>query len=628
MFKYQTIRLPISLALTLAVLLPAVVINAVNAVIGIQSAVNQSQNQLETVSALKQSQIDFWVDETLSDLNTTAVDPDFLLRTRQALPDSDFPTLRDRAQQEVRSALGAARRVSATFEDLFLVTPTGEIVVTTALDPPPNFNLDSPEGSVVLPPIYDAALDETIITLFVPIIDNEQVIALLGGVSITDPLNAIMSDDVGLGTTGNTYLVNEAGLLLTPSRIGDYEIGDELSAALTDRTLTNTRYNTYHGAEVIGVASALSVPGVILRAEQNTAEVLQPTYTTLFINGVTAILAVVLFVVGGIYSVTSNIVRPLEQLSETAQRIAQGDLSLRATIRHNDEIGQLAGAFNTMTTSLSETIAERDENLKTIQQNNRELRVATNKAREAARVKGEFLSTMSHELRTPLNAIIGFSDMLLMGMSGELNEKQTHKVKRLQDNGKRLLELVNDSLDLTRIESGRVDLQIAPFVVSDLTNRMYDQMQVLAEQKDLLLDVWTDPNLPDTLIGDWQRIEQVIVNLLSNAFKFTDKGSVKLSLRHQDADHWCLAVEDTGMGIPPHAKDLIFEEFRQLDGSTRRVHKGTGLGLAITRNLVRIMGGTIRVDSVLNEGSAFTVTLPYLTEDDVTPDEESLQETV
>lgn len=256
---------------------------------------------------------------------------------------------------------------------------------------------------------------------------------------------------------------------------------------------------------------------------------------------------------------------------------------------------------------------EFDHRLRVMGETAKELRVATAKAREASRIKSEFLANMSHELRTPLNAIIGFSDMLLIGMTGELNDKQQHKIERLKENGIRLLTLVNNILDITRIEAKRIEIVNRPFSPRSLANRLQSQMEPLAQQSHLAFHVTVNPVVPETMVGDEQRLEQVVTNLLSNAFKFTEQGTVSLEM---DADLnnniWSIAVTDTGIGIAPHAKELIFEEFRQADGSSARAYKGSGLGLAIARNLVRIMSGQISIESELGKGSTFKVTLPIV----------------
>jgi signal transduction histidine kinase len=315
----------------------------------------------------------------------------------------------------------------------------------------------------------------------------------------------------------------------------------------------------------------------------------------------------------GTFAATS-IARPINRLTQVASHIATGDFSQRAAVRGKNEISVLSNAFNQMTDRLVYNINELDTHLEELNETNMALRAATAKAREAARVKGEFLANVSHELRTPLNAIIGFSDMLLMGMSGEMNPKQRHKMERLKENGVRLLTLINNILDITRIEARRVEITNKAFSPRALADRLSAQMSVLAERSGLEFKTRVDPQLPELLVSDEQRLEQIVVNLLSNAFKFTEQGSVKLDFDMDPAGgNWRIIVTDTGVGIPPHALNVIFEEFRQADGSSSRAFKGSGLGLAITRNLVRIMDGYIVVESELGQGSKFTVTFPVMT---------------
>jgi signal transduction histidine kinase len=258
-------------------------------------------------------------------------------------------------------------------------------------------------------------------------------------------------------------------------------------------------------------------------------------------------------------------------------------------------------------------MAERlEESRHSLEQSVQEARTATAMAREANRLKSEFLSTMSHELRTPLNAIIGFAEIILNGMAGPISEKQQHKIARIHLNSKRLLDLINDLLDLAKIEAGRVDLVAQPFSPRDLAMGVRAQMESLAEQRGLGFDVHVDPKLPAAMVGDVSRIEQVAKNLLSNAFKFTKTGRVEMTLHANGGRTWEITVVDTGIGIPPHALEYIFDEFRQVDGTSQRAYGGSGLGLSITRNLTRMMGGEVRVASTVGEGSTFTIVLPVM----------------
>lgn len=321
-----------------------------------------------------------------------------------------------------------------------------------------------------------------------------------------------------------------------------------------------------------------------------------------------------------------SITDPLHELVGAAQRIAEGDTTQKialtpdftritakpaAVTRNNhhrlDEVGQLAQAFNEM----SDAIQKRELSLVDQAES---LRLARDQAQEAARLKSEFLANVSHELRTPLNVIMGFSDMMLMGIDGDMNDKQQHKLERLRENAGRLLTLINDILDLSRIEARRLEVLHKPFAPRALADRVAAHVAVLAADKPgIEFKKSVADTMPETLIGDEQRIEQIAVNLLSNAFKFTDQGTVSLDISPDLRAHtWTIRVSDTGIGIPPHALDLIFEEFRQVDGSPTRAYTGTGLGLAIARNLARLMNGSVAVESELGKGSTFTVTLPLV----------------
>jgi signal transduction histidine kinase len=300
-----------------------------------------------------------------------------------------------------------------------------------------------------------------------------------------------------------------------------------------------------------------------------------------------------------------QLTRPISELTIVTQKFAEGDLDARAAYTGTNEVGVLGAAFNQMADELQDT-------LKSLEASVKEARTATAMAREANRLKSEFLSTMSHELRTPLNAIVGFTEILMAGMSGEMPEKQLYKIRRIHLNSKRLLDLINDLLDLAKIEAGRVEVLHEQFSVRELAQLIQSQTESLAEQRGLDYSVQVDPDLPSLLIGDAARIEQIAKNLVSNAFKFTKEGSVEVQFNSDGGRTWNLSVKDTGIGIPAHALEYIFDEFRQVDGSSQRAYGGSGLGLAITRNLARIMDGEVRVTSKLGEGSTFIVTLPLV----------------
>lgn len=291
--------------------------------------------------------------------------------------------------------------------------------------------------------------------------------------------------------------------------------------------------------------------------------------------------------------VSRNITGQLTTMAETATRVAGGDFSARVAVNTQDEAGQLATAFNAMTDRVQQS-------LKDLEEANRSLR-------EASRLKDEFLAIMSHELRTPLNAIIGFQGIVLM--SKKLDDRSAHMVQRSQANAERLLKLINDILDISRIESGRMQIIQADVPVVQVVEKWKSQMSVLAEEKGLQFEVQVDSQMPDTILTDEDAVTKIVTNLLGNAFKFTEQGHVSLNLKRSNGS-WMIEVADTGQGIPAHMHEIIFERFRQVDGSSTRKHGGSGLGLAIVRNLCLAMNGTVNVKSAPGEGSVFTVTLP------------------
>jgi signal transduction histidine kinase len=234
---------------------------------------------------------------------------------------------------------------------------------------------------------------------------------------------------------------------------------------------------------------------------------------------------------------------------------------------------------------------------------------------KANRHKSEFLANMSHELRTPLNAIIGFSEVLSEQMFGEVNEKQLEYLKDIHSSGHHLLTLINDILDLSKIEAGRMELELSQFDMGLLLENSLTLVRERATRHGLTLKLDVDDGV-DEWVADQRKVKQVVINLLSNAVKFTPPGgSVTLRARHvgqgNGADAVEVAVVDTGVGIAPEEQQLVFEEFRQASGDYLRKSEGTGLGLSLAKRFVELHGGAMRVESELGKGSTFAFILPH-----------------
>ena len=238
----------------------------------------------------------------------------------------------------------------------------------------------------------------------------------------------------------------------------------------------------------------------------------------------------------------------------------------------------------------------------------REIEVKSRQLETASRHKSEFLANMSHELRTPLNAIIGFSEVLSERLFGEMNEKQTEYVGDISESGRHLLKLINDILDLSKIEAGRMELDPTDFDIATTINNTLSLVRERAQRRAITLRCAVDPGLAK-VHADERKVRQVLLNLLSNALKFTPEGGA-IDIRataHDDRTE--IAVTDTGVGIAPEDQEAVFEEFRQVGSAAKRI-EGTGLGLAISRKFIELHGGRIRVQSQVGSGSTFTFTLP------------------
>jgi signal transduction histidine kinase len=265
---------------------------------------------------------------------------------------------------------------------------------------------------------------------------------------------------------------------------------------------------------------------------------------------------------------------------------------------------------------LRETEAQLREATEDLEQRVRErtaeLLLAKERAEAAGRAKSDFLSSMSHELRTPLNGIIGFAEFMIDGKPGPLNPKQKEYLGDVLASGRHLLQLINDLLDLSKVEAGKMRLYPEAFRIADAIEEVCAVMKPLAQPKNITITAIIEPPL-DVATLDEQKFKQVLYNLLSNAVKFTGAGGrVSISAAPRDASHFALTVADSGIGIKAEDMARLFTDFEQLDEA--RTHGGTGLGLALTRKLVELHGGSITVASEFGKGSAFTVVLPFAIE--------------
>jgi signal transduction histidine kinase len=320
----------------------------------------------------------------------------------------------------------------------------------------------------------------------------------------------------------------------------------------------------------------------------------------------TALVAALLIMSGSYLIVRYVIVKPVKHLKEVSDAISAGELNVRSEIQTGDEFEDLSHAFNRMLrnlVSMQERLKKANSGL---DRKVDELAQANMALYESNRLKSDFLATVSHELRTPLNSILGFSEVLLSGNS--LNDKQQRWVRNIQTSGDRLLNLINDILDLAKIEAGKMKLRLEQTSIQDICDGMLNMFRPLAEKKNIDLRGQVDPGIP-LLKQDPAKLQQILSNLLSNAIKFTPEGGRVLVKAETDSRHLILTVSDTGVGIAPEEQELVFEKFRQSGNPLTREHAGTGLGLSIVRELSKLLGGDVTLQSELGRGSTFQVRL-------------------
>ena len=278
-------------------------------------------------------------------------------------------------------------------------------------------------------------------------------------------------------------------------------------------------------------------------------------------------------------------------------------------LTHEVEIERLAAELRILNDELEERVAGATRQL---EERNEQLERQRSELERASRLKSEFLATMSHELRTPINAALGYNSLLREGLFGPLTDHQRRALERMQLSSEHLLAIINDILDLTKVESGGIVLHPTEVQPAEILERVSARARPAARKKSLVYDSVAEPDLPPLQV-DELRLEQVLANLVSNAIKFTDEGTVSLRARRVPHRDWIsFEVEDTGIGIAPSQLESIFEEFRQVDQTITREHGGTGLGLAISRKLTDLMGGHIDVESEPGEGALFRVLLPLV----------------
>jgi two-component system, NtrC family, sensor kinase len=446
------------------------------------------------------------------------------------------------------------------------------------------------------------------------------------GVSVAEVNLKLIWDVVSqikVGERGHAYVVDAQGRLIAHPDISlvlrntDMSRLAQVSAARAATGASGGASERVQESEDIGGRKVLTAYapvaplGWLVFVELPAAEAYAPLYAALERLAVVLLAALGFAVLAGMF-LAGRMVGPIQALRAGAERIGGGDLSQQIRIKTGDELEALADQFNDMAGRLQESYAGLEQK---VEERTREVEEKSRQLEMASQHKSQFLASMSHELRTPLNAIIGLTEMMITNAARFGTEKAAEPLRRVHRAGSHLLGLINQVLDLSKIEAGKLELSPDWVNLAPLINEVVDTARSLAEQNNNRLVVKSQENL-GSLTVDPMRLRQILLNLLSNACKFTKQGEVTLLARKViDQGNWVeFTVSDTGIGVTPEQQAKLFEEFTQADSSTARQYGGTGLGLAITRKLARMMGGDVTLSSEAGKGSTFSVRLPANTD--------------
>ena len=602
---------------------------------------------LARIADKKYDQIDAFIDERYADIGLLSGRPSVLQAMAtfsRAWKSDGFASEAYRELMRGLSGQMQAFAESGNYYDLLLIDTAGNVVFSLANETDLGSNLfDGPYRDSGLAQGYKMAvrLLQTNQTSFAPYVPSQQRVAsflvaplldqgqLIGAVALQfnlDRLASVVSDRAGLGSSGETVLAQlDANQVLYTAQLRHVEHAAYRFRVSIDQTATPMRRALagqagrgvtmdYAGHHVVAAWRYLPTLrwGMVVKidADEAFAPLRRIEHILLTALGLTILIISVLASYFG-----NALIKPIQRLMEASARAARGDFSIRDTASGPKELRQLSESFNRMNANLGKLysgleaeVRDRNREIEVRKDTERQLSAARDAAEAANRAKSVFLANMSHELRTPLNAILGFSQ--LMERDQRLPSDVNHNLQTINRAGRHLLALINDVLEISRIEAGRTSIQNAPFDLLQTVATIEEMIRPRVEQKGLVFAVERSGGIPHYVDGDANRLRQVLINLLGNAVKYTDRGRVGLKIA-ASGDNVSFDIADTGIGIAADEHERVFQPFYQTESGIAK-GEGTGLGLAISLEFVRLMGGELTVESGLGQGSVFRFSLPLI----------------
>jgi len=536
-------------------------------------------------------------------------------------------------------------KVTSGYYDMLLISKYGDIVFSVIHEPDLGTNLfektaDSSDlalafretrnfldAQILLSKSYQASLGRPAIFIVYPIFENNEFLGSLAVQLDVDQIESVIADNTGLGISGETLLAQRGAteaLYVGPSKhvrnsalkfsLPLTKLSEPMHAALTGESSTGLTLDESQ-KEVLAVWRYISPLRLGIVSKVDKDEAYQPIYR---LRKTVMLSLVLLLILGTVFAnaLAKSFVVPLEQFIRVTQLIATGQLTERVPTQEIAELNSLARSFNFMAGSIEEQQglleARVIEKTKDLQTANDRLSMAKEEAEAASRAKSDFLANMSHEIRTPMNAILGLTELVL---TTKLNVEQKEFLQKVYSSSRALLSMLNDILDYAKIEAGKLTIEKLPINIHHLMKESQDLFSAQISQKGLNWDLEIAPDVPLEVLGDPLRVSQILNNLIGNAIKFTDKGTIKVKVWSKKIESGIhelhFHISDTGIGLSSEQLNSLFSAFSQADSSITRKYGGTGLGLSICLKLVQMMGGDISVQSELGKGAEFTFVIPF-----------------
>ena len=599
---------------------------------------NSVYDRLSVAASLKEEELNQWFETHRNDILLLARLPEIqteaaVLVSGAAANNQTAATARERLTSYLRDIVTFKphlAEVSVVSEDGLVLFSTNKSLENTTQSLETNTTYFADESDDVAPiPYISPTTGATTITLATPILNNanSRIGILLVTLDLQD-VDSLIQERTGLGETGTTYLVGKIDEQNTfiasdteQDSANEQDSAGNITSFAIDAAIAGESgaglYQNYAGKPVIGVYRWLDNQSLALIAEIDQREAFAPARTLARNILVIGFVATGLLL-SGIYLLSRRITQPITDITKAAIQLQSGQLDQSLTVTSQDEIGVLARAFNHMAQQLKQSFDILENTNQELEVRVKERTVALEEAKEAAeaatRTKSAFLANMSHELRTPLNSIIGYSEMLeedveLVGEAGLITD-----LRKIQGSSKHLLNLIDSILNLSKIETGRMGLQLESISIGALIEDILATVRLEADKKgnQILLQ---NLSTIDTIQTDFSKLRQCLEHVLSNANKFTDQGQITLTIqtpRYDGENYLEFTVEDTGIGIAPDQLEKVFEAFTQADDSSTRRYEGTGLGLTITREFVYMLGGVITAQNSPTGGAIFTIRIPQV----------------